>query len=325
MTTEDVSARFVDLDGWPTRDAVEAMFEGQLAAVAAVRPALGAPSLRPPTRRRRAEAGRPARLCRRRNLRPGSGCRTAPSCRPPSTGRSTSWSSPWRAARARSSRAPRARRMMPPPRSAPSTRPASARPTSSWASPPRAPRPTRWRPWRGAAERGAVTIGIANNPDAPLLAAARHKILTERAPRWWRARPHEGGHRAKGRAQPPVDSDHDPPRRVYSGMMVHMHASNAKLHRRARDMVIRITGCDHATAVDALTRCAWEVKTAVLVVHGLTPRRRRGARPAGREAPRGAGRGRAGRACLLLNPSAFRWMRRARRRSTSSSPRTFGR
>ena len=42
MPTEDVSARYVDLDGWPTRDAVEAMYEGQLAAVAAVRPALGA-------------------------------------------------------------------------------------------------------------------------------------------------------------------------------------------------------------------------------------------------------------------------------------------
>ncbi len=30
-----------------------------------------------------------------------------------------------------------------------------------------------------AGERGALTIGIANNPGAPLLAAARHPILVE--------------------------------------------------------------------------------------------------------------------------------------------------
>ena len=42
MNTEDVSPRFVDLDGWPTPEAVAAMYEGQLAAVAAVRPALPA-------------------------------------------------------------------------------------------------------------------------------------------------------------------------------------------------------------------------------------------------------------------------------------------
>ena len=42
MATEDISARFLDLDAWATADAVEAMFEGQLSAVAAVRPALPA-------------------------------------------------------------------------------------------------------------------------------------------------------------------------------------------------------------------------------------------------------------------------------------------
>src|SRR5690348_5987133 len=40
--TEHVSARYAGLDGWPTQDAVDAMYEGQLAAVAAVRPALPA-------------------------------------------------------------------------------------------------------------------------------------------------------------------------------------------------------------------------------------------------------------------------------------------
>ncbi|MCA0201734.1 MAG: N-acetylmuramic acid 6-phosphate etherase [Proteobacteria bacterium] len=40
--TETVSARYATLDLWPTADAVEAMFEGQLSAAAAVRSATGA-------------------------------------------------------------------------------------------------------------------------------------------------------------------------------------------------------------------------------------------------------------------------------------------
>src|SRR3954462_2216785 len=40
MLTERVSSRYVDLDSWPIKDMLAAMYEGQLAAVAAVRPAL---------------------------------------------------------------------------------------------------------------------------------------------------------------------------------------------------------------------------------------------------------------------------------------------
>ena len=40
MRTEDTSTRFIDIDLWSTHDAVEAMLEGQLAAVAAVHPAI---------------------------------------------------------------------------------------------------------------------------------------------------------------------------------------------------------------------------------------------------------------------------------------------
>jgi N-acetylmuramic acid 6-phosphate etherase len=42
MSTETVSARFRDLDLWPTQDAMAAMLEGQLAAAAAVGPAVAA-------------------------------------------------------------------------------------------------------------------------------------------------------------------------------------------------------------------------------------------------------------------------------------------
>ncbi len=40
MRTEEHSPRFEDLDAWPSLEAVQAMFEGQLSAVAAVRQAL---------------------------------------------------------------------------------------------------------------------------------------------------------------------------------------------------------------------------------------------------------------------------------------------
>ena len=42
MATEDVDPRFADLDAWTTGSAMEAMWEGQLAAVAAVGRALPA-------------------------------------------------------------------------------------------------------------------------------------------------------------------------------------------------------------------------------------------------------------------------------------------
>src|SRR5258705_9266806 len=42
MLTEHISPRFVDLDSWPTSDMIAAMYDGQLAACAAVRPALPA-------------------------------------------------------------------------------------------------------------------------------------------------------------------------------------------------------------------------------------------------------------------------------------------
>src|SRR2546430_17182356 len=42
MATEEVDPRFADLDGWSLTSAMEAMWEGQLAAVAAIGHALSA-------------------------------------------------------------------------------------------------------------------------------------------------------------------------------------------------------------------------------------------------------------------------------------------
>src|SRR3954447_657519 len=40
MLTEQISPRYIDLDSWPTAEIIAAMYEGQLAAAAAVRGAL---------------------------------------------------------------------------------------------------------------------------------------------------------------------------------------------------------------------------------------------------------------------------------------------
>ncbi len=40
--TENINQRFVDFDQWPTQDAIDAMYEGQLMAMAAIKPSLGA-------------------------------------------------------------------------------------------------------------------------------------------------------------------------------------------------------------------------------------------------------------------------------------------
>ena len=42
MRTEQISPRYVELDSWPTDEILAAIYEGQLAAAAAVRSTLGA-------------------------------------------------------------------------------------------------------------------------------------------------------------------------------------------------------------------------------------------------------------------------------------------
>ena len=67
MPTEHISPRYVDLDTWSTAEIIAAMYEGQLAAAAAVRAAL-APLARPSMTQCRPCSGAADRLCRRRHL-----------------------------------------------------------------------------------------------------------------------------------------------------------------------------------------------------------------------------------------------------------------
>ena len=123
---------------------------------------------------------------------------------------------------------------------------------------------------RAASAAGAVTIALANNPDAPLFLVARHGIMVETGPEVI-----AGSTRMKaGTAQKIVlnllsTSLMVKLGRVHRGLMVHMRPSNAKLRRRAEGMVAQIVGCSEAEAAHLLERGAGDVKVAVLLGLGL--------------------------------------------------------
>ena len=123
-----------------------------------------------------------------------------------------------------------------------------------------------------ARARGALTIGIANNPDTPLLHAADHGIWLDSGPE-----PIAGSTRIKaGTAQRialGLLSSLAMIRlgRVHAGLMVDVQATNAKLARRSEAILRQITGREGPEVRQALDRADGQVKLAVLVLHGLTP------------------------------------------------------
>lgn len=123
---------------------------------------------------------------------------------------------------------------------------------------------------RAAGAAGAVTIAIANNPGAPLLALARHPILIE-----------TGSEIIAGSTRMKAGTAHKivlnlistalmvKIGRVYRGMMVHMRATNAKLRRRAEAIVREIAGCAPADAARFVDEAGGDVKLAVLLAFGM--------------------------------------------------------
>jgi N-acetylmuramic acid 6-phosphate etherase len=125
---------------------------------------------------------------------------------------------------------------------------------------------------REAKRRGALTIGIANNADTPLLKEAEHPILLETG-----AEPIAGSTRLKaGTAQKVALNLLSTVLmillgRVYDGLMVEVQAVNKKLLRRSEDMLMRITRCNRDDARAALQRARGSVKLAVMLLHGCDP------------------------------------------------------
>lgn len=119
---------------------------------------------------------------------------------------------------------------------------------------------------------GALTVGVANDPAGALLAAAEHAVAVDTGPE-----PLAGSTRMKAgaaqRAVLTVLSTAVMVRlgRVHEGLMVDMRPRNEKLRRRAVAMVAQIAGCGGEAAERSLRRTAWRVKDAVLVARGVSP------------------------------------------------------
>lgn len=123
---------------------------------------------------------------------------------------------------------------------------------------------------KAARGRGALTIGIANNPGAQLLVASEHPVLIETG-----EEAVAGSTRLKaGTAQKVVLNLFSTLvmvrlGKVYRGMMVHMRPTNEKLRQRAVRMVEAIAGCADDIAASAIARSQGDVKLAVLLACGL--------------------------------------------------------
>lgn len=129
---------------------------------------------------------------------------------------------------------------------------------------------------RAARKRGAVTVAIASNPNAPLLKAAAYPILVATG-----SEVIAGSTRMKaGTAQKIVLNLLSSAvmvrlGRIHRGLMVNMRPTNAKLRKRAAAMVAQLSGCSPAQARTALASAGGDVKIAVLLRAGATPGRAR--------------------------------------------------
>lgn len=271
MRTEQFSPRFLDLDAWSTNEMIASMYEGQLAAAAAVQGALGSiaaavddavPALRRGGRIVYVGAGTSGRI----GVQDGTEL-------PPTYG--------WPADRLIFAMAGGLGALVESVEGAEDNEGAGARAmvdagigaddvvigvAASGTT------PYTIGALRAAGEVGAITIAIANNPGAPLLEVARHPILVETGPEVI-----AGSTRMKaGTTQKIVLNLFSTAvmvrlGRVYRGLMVHMRASNVKLKRRAERMVREIVGCAPGDAARFVEQADGDVKTAILLGFGLDP------------------------------------------------------
>lgn len=121
-----------------------------------------------------------------------------------------------------------------------------------------------------ARARGALTVAIANNPGTRLLASAEHAILADTG-----AEVIAGSTRmAAGTAQRAALTMLSSAAMValglvHAGRMVAMRPANAKLRSRAVAMVAELARVDEAEAEAALTRSKGDVSQAVLAARGM--------------------------------------------------------
>ena len=116
---------------------------------------------------------------------------------------------------------------------------------------------------------GAITIGIANNPDTELLSGSDIPVFLPTPPEVLAGSTRLGAGTAQKIALNTMSTymgillGH-----VMDGQMVNLIANNAKLSRRSEKIVINITGCNANKAKNALREAKGGVKLAILLASG---------------------------------------------------------
>src|SRR6516165_7415 len=268
MATEDVDPRFADLDAWSLASAMEAMWEGQLAAVAAIGRAL--PAITAATNAAREALGDHGRLIyvgagTSGRVAVQDGAELTPTFAWPQerlhfiiAGGESAFVASVEGAEDDAVDAVKqidAARL--------SQNDVVIAVSASGTT------PFTEAALREAGAHRAVTIGVANNPGTALLASAKYPVLVETGRELI-----AGSTRMKaGTAQKVVLNLISTGIMlglgcVYRGMMINMQPTNAKLKRRAETMVGQIAGCSETLAARALEQSAGDIKVAALLVLG---------------------------------------------------------
>ncbi|HKT14448.1 MAG TPA: N-acetylmuramic acid 6-phosphate etherase [Allosphingosinicella sp.] len=272
MSTESISERFADLDLWPTRDAVSAMLEEHLAAAAVVQAQAEAIARAaedaagrlsdPDGRLIYVGAGTSGRLAAVDGveLGPTFDWRDQRLAYLLAGGRDALLASVEGAEDDAAAAEAAMRDLAPTPGDVVIGVAASGRTPYTIAA------------VRAAASAGALTIGLANNADTPLLEAVAHPILLDTG-----AEIVAGSTRMKaGTAQKIALNTLSTAvmlrlGRVYKGLMINMRLTNRKLQGRAVEMICDIAHVDRSAAEDALERADGDIKLAALIALGGTP------------------------------------------------------
>lgn len=118
---------------------------------------------------------------------------------------------------------------------------------------------------------GALTVGFANNPDAPVTQQAEIGVTLDTGPEVV-----SGSTRLKaGTAQKIALNTFSSAlmvrlNKVYGNLMVDLKATNAKLVRRAIRLTSFATGADEQAARAVLEQCGFHVKTAIVALSKQT-------------------------------------------------------
>src|SRR3954468_8614033 len=269
MATEEVDPRFADLDGWSLSSAMAAMWEGQLAAVAAIGHAL--PAITAATEAAQAALGDHGRIV---YVGAGTSGRVAVQ-----DGAELMPTFAWPSERVHFIVAGGDSAFVTSIEGAEDDIDDAARQVSAArltlhdvviAVSASGTTPFTVAALQQAGSSGAVTIGVANNPGTALLKTAKFPILVETGRELI-----AGSTRMKaGTAQKVIlnlISSGIMLRlgRVYRGMMVNMLPTNAKLKRRAEAMVAQTAHCDPSHATRSLERAEGDIKAAVLLALGV--------------------------------------------------------